>query len=84
MKKPAKALTEEQCSAALELFNNYQHKEQNLQIIWPVLPEVLQCLILGMSEVEQYFSYRGQKLELPKEVAEQRYIYLRTCSKDIN
>ncbi|KAE9376205.1 hypothetical protein N431DRAFT_543466 [Stipitochalara longipes BDJ] len=81
-KTPAKALNKEQCIAALEIFQNYQHKEQNLQIIWPVLPEVLQCLVLGMSEVEHYFAYRGQKLEVPKEVVEQRYIYLRRCSKD--
>jgi hypothetical protein len=39
--------------------------------------------MLGMSEVEHYFSYTGQKLELPKEVSEQRYIYLRRCSKDV-
>jgi hypothetical protein len=76
-KDPAKSLDKKQCIAALEIFNNYQHAERNLQIIWPVLPEVLQSVILGMSEVEQYFSYRGQKLELPKDIAEQRYIYLR-------
>jgi hypothetical protein len=34
-----------------------------------------------MSEVEQYFSYRGQKLELPRDVAEQRYIYIRHALK---
>ena len=83
-KDPAKSLNKEQCIAALEIFNNYQHAERNLQIIWPVLPEVLQSIILGMSEVEQYFSYRGQKLELPKDLAEQRYIYLRRCSKHVD
>ena len=83
-KDPAKSLDKKQCVAALEIFNNYQHAERNLQIIWPVLPEVLQSVILGLSEVEQYFSYRGQKLELPKDIAEQRYIYLRQCSKDVN
>jgi hypothetical protein len=82
-KDPAKALNKEQCTAALDIFNNYQHAERNLQVIWPVLPEVLQSVILGMSEVEQYFSHRGQKLELAKDVTEQRYIYLRRCSKDI-
>ncbi|KIN08817.1 hypothetical protein OIDMADRAFT_23570 [Oidiodendron maius Zn] len=71
-KDPAKSLNKDQCNAALEIFSNYQLATQNLEIIWPVLPEVLQSVILGMLEVEHYFSYTSQKLELPKEIVEQR------------
>lgn len=83
-KDPAKALDKTQCVAALEIFNNYQHADRNLHTIWPVLPEVLQSVILGISEVEHYFSYKGQKLELPKDFVAHQYIYLRQCSKDID
>jgi hypothetical protein len=51
-------------------------------MIWPVLPEVLQSLILGMAEVEHYFSHTGQKLDLPRVLIEKRHIYLRKCSSD--
>jgi len=83
-KEPAKSLNKPQCIAALEIFNSHQHSNRNLQIIWPVLPEILQSLILGMSEVEHYFSYTGKKLELPVDFAEKRYIYLRRCTKDMD
>jgi hypothetical protein len=71
-KMPAKAFSKEQCIAAFEIFNTIQHSQSNLQIIWPVLTEILQSLILRMLEVEHYFSYIGKKLELPVDVTEQK------------
>jgi hypothetical protein len=83
-KDPASYLTKDECDAALEIFNNPKHSEKNLEIIWPKLPEILQTAILGMSEVEHYFSHTGQKLELPKDLTEQRFIYLRHCRKSVD
>ena len=83
-KDPAKDLTKEQCLATFEIFSNFRHSTENLEMIWPVLPEVLQSLILGMAEVEHYFSYTGQKLDLPKVLTEKRHFYLRKCPSDID
>ncbi len=69
-KDPASHLEKVHCEAAFEVFNHDQHLESNLEIIWPVLPEILQSAILGLSEVEHYFSHRGQKLEIPRELAD--------------
>lgn len=44
--------------------------------------EVLQTVILGMSEVEHYFSRLGQKLHFPEALQGKRRIYLRTCAAD--
>ncbi|PVH79076.1 hypothetical protein DL98DRAFT_655650 [Cadophora sp. DSE1049] len=81
-KDPASYLSKEQCEVAFEIFNHDQHFPPNLEIIWPVFPEILQAAILGLSEVEHYFSYTGQKLDLPRELVEQKYIYLRQCDKE--
>ncbi|KAG4434296.1 hypothetical protein IFR05_010209 [Cadophora sp. M221] len=82
-KDPASYLTKEQCEAAFEIFNHDVHFVPNLEIIWPVLPEILQTLILGVSEVQHYFQRIGKKLEIPQALAEQKYIYLRQCDRDI-
>lgn len=79
-KDPARVLSKEHCDAALEIFNNYNHSEKNLAIIEPVMLEVLQSAILGMCEVEHYFSYSGQKLDFPKELYVRDYIYIGNCS----
>ncbi|KAH7400358.1 hypothetical protein BKA64DRAFT_480547 [Cadophora sp. MPI-SDFR-AT-0126] len=81
-KDPASYLTKEQCEAAFEIFNHDQHFPPNLDIIRPVFPEILQTAILGLSEVEHYFSYTGQKLDLPRELADQKYVYLRQCDDE--
>jgi hypothetical protein len=78
-KHPARVLTKEQCTAALKIFNNIRHSIENLETIWPVFPQILQTLILGMFEVEHYFSNIGQNLEFPKELEAKQYIYLRHC-----
>jgi hypothetical protein len=57
----------------------YSHSDKNREIIWPVFREVIQTLVLGVSEVEHYFSYTGQKLELPPDLDDKRYVYLRNC-----
>jgi len=49
-------------------------------VIAPVLLEVFQTAILGMSEVEHYFSKLGQKLDFPELLKDKRHIYLRTCA----
>ncbi|KAH7364793.1 hypothetical protein BKA65DRAFT_144572 [Rhexocercosporidium sp. MPI-PUGE-AT-0058] len=82
-KDPASYLTEAQCEAAFEIFNHNTHFTPNLEIIWPVLPEILQTLILGVSEVQQYFQHVGRKLEIPQNLSEQKYIYLRQCDEGI-
>jgi len=81
-KDPASYLNKEQCEAAFEIFNHDLHFPPNLEIVWPVFPEILQTAILGLSEVEHYFSYTGQKLDLPRELANQKYVYLRECDKE--
>lgn len=81
-KDAAKRLSAKQCDAALEIFNNHKHSEENLEVIHPVLLDVLQTVILGMSEVEHYFSKLGQKLDFPELLKDKRYIYLRACTTD--
>jgi hypothetical protein len=53
-----------------------------LEVIYPVLLDVLQTVILGMSEVEHYFSKLGQKLDFPELLKDKQYIYLRACTTD--
>jgi len=81
-KDPSRELTKDQCLAALQIFNNYSHSEENLERIQDVLIEVLQTAILGLSEVEHYFSHQGRKLELPRELRGKKYIYVRVGEDD--
>jgi hypothetical protein len=81
-KDPARKLSREQCEAALEIFNNYKLSNENFELIRPVLLEVMQTAILGLSEDEHYFSHIGQRLDFPEVLKNKRGVFLRSCDAD--
>jgi hypothetical protein len=73
-----------ECLTALRIFNSYHPDKDDLAIIYPVLLEILQTLILGMAEVEHYFAHQAQKLELPRVLMDKKYVYVRTGDDDVD
>ena len=66
----------------MEIFSNYQPLDANLAIVEPVLIPILQTTVLGVSEVEHYFSQIGRRLEFPPVLERKKYIYLRDCQAE--
>ena len=66
----------------MEIFSSYQPLDANLATVMPVIVPILQTIILGISEVEHYFSQIGRKIEFPPVLERKKYIYLRDCQAE--